>query len=115
MWLPEQPSHDMTVREAHAELPSGCARACGDATFSVLQHNANREVPRSKNLSWRLVRSLLHEPVWFAGILAITVGFLLQAAAPWATGSWLRSNQSWREPLVRGCRSKTPAAAGHAG
>jgi hypothetical protein len=55
--------------------------ACANATFSVLQHNANREVPRSENLSWRPVRSLLHEPVWFAGILAITVGFLLQAAA----------------------------------
>jgi hypothetical protein len=68
--------------------------ACANAMFSVLQHNANREVPRSENLSWRLVRSLLHEPVWFAGILAITVGFLLQAAA-WATGSWLRSNRSW--------------------
>jgi hypothetical protein len=54
---------------------------CANATLSVLQHNANRELPRSENLSWRLVRSLLHEPVWFAGILAITVGFLLQAAA----------------------------------
>ena len=55
--------------------------ACANATLSVLQYNANRELPRSENLSWRLVRSLLHEPVWFAGILAITVGFLLQAAA----------------------------------
>jgi hypothetical protein len=65
--------------------------ACANATSSVLQHNANREVPRSENLSWRLVSSLLHEPVWFAGILAITVGSCFRPR-PWATGSWLRSN-----------------------
>jgi drug/metabolite transporter (DMT)-like permease len=38
-------------------------------------------VPRRQNLSLRLIRSLLHEPVWFGGILAITAGFLLQATA----------------------------------
>jgi drug/metabolite transporter (DMT)-like permease len=38
-------------------------------------------VPRRQNLSWRLIRSLLHEPVWFGGIAAICVGFLLQATA----------------------------------
>ena len=55
--------------------------ACANATSSVLQRKANREVPREKNLSWRLIWSLLHRPVWFAGILAICFGFLLQATA----------------------------------
>jgi drug/metabolite transporter (DMT)-like permease len=55
--------------------------ACANATSSVLQRKANRKVPRRQNLSWRLIRSLLHEPVWFGGIAAITVGFLLQATA----------------------------------
>jgi hypothetical protein len=55
--------------------------ACANATSSVLQRKANRDVPRKENLSWRLIRSLLHQPVWFAGILAICIGFLLQATA----------------------------------
>ena len=55
--------------------------ACANATSSVLQRKANLEVPKRENLSWRLIRSLLHEPVWFGGILAVTVGFLLQATA----------------------------------
>jgi len=55
--------------------------ACGNATSSVLQRKANRNVPRSQNLSWRLIWSLLHQPVWFGGILAICIGFLLQATA----------------------------------
>ena len=46
--------------------------ACANATSSVLQRKANREVPREKNLSWRLIWSLLHRPVWFGGILAST-------------------------------------------
>jgi hypothetical protein len=55
--------------------------ACANATSSVLQRKANRDIPRRQNLSWRLIRSLLHQPVWFAGVLAVTAGFLLQAAA----------------------------------
>ena len=55
--------------------------AFGNATSSVLQRKANREVPRNQNLSWRLIWSLLHQPVWFGGILAICVGFVLQATA----------------------------------
>ncbi len=55
--------------------------ACANATSSVLQRKANREIPRRDNLSWRLIRGLLHQPVWFAGILAICAGFLLQATA----------------------------------
>jgi drug/metabolite transporter (DMT)-like permease len=55
--------------------------ACANATSSVLQRKANRDVPAKQNLSWRLIWSLLHRPVWFGGILAICVGFLLQATA----------------------------------
>ena len=55
--------------------------ACANATSSVLQRKANREVPQRQNLSLKLIWSLVHEPVWFGGVLAITAGFLLQAAA----------------------------------
>jgi len=55
--------------------------ACANATSSVLQRKAGRRVPQGENLSLRLIGSLLHQPVWFGGILAVTVGFLLQAAA----------------------------------
>ena len=55
--------------------------ACANATSSVLQRKANKQVPTNENLSWKLIQSLLHEPVWFGGILAVTVGFLLQASA----------------------------------
>jgi len=55
--------------------------ACANATSSVLQRKANRRAPRRENMSLRLIWSLAHEPVWFGGILAVTAGFLLQAAA----------------------------------
>ena len=55
--------------------------ACANAASSVLQRQANRKVPRNENLSLRLIWSLLHEPVWFGGVLAVIVGFLLQATA----------------------------------
>jgi drug/metabolite transporter (DMT)-like permease len=55
--------------------------ACANATSSVLQRKAGRKVPQGENLSPRLIWSLLHEPAWFGGIAAVTVGFLLQAAA----------------------------------
>jgi drug/metabolite transporter (DMT)-like permease len=55
--------------------------ACANATSSVLQRKANREIPQTENLSWKLIRDLLHRPVWFGGVLAVIVGFLLQATA----------------------------------
>ncbi|MEV8565404.1 DMT family transporter [Streptomyces sp. NPDC051322] len=55
--------------------------AVANAAASVLQRKAARDQPESENLSWRLLLSLLHRPVWFAGILSIIVGFLLQAVA----------------------------------
>lgn len=55
--------------------------ACANATSSVLQRKANREAPRGQSLSLKLIWSLMHEPVWFGGVAAVTAGFLLQAAA----------------------------------
>lgn len=55
--------------------------ACANATSWVLQRKADQRVPQGQNLSVRLIGSLLHQPVWLGGILAITVGFLLQAIA----------------------------------
>jgi drug/metabolite transporter (DMT)-like permease len=55
--------------------------ACANATSSVLQRKANKRVPQNENMSARQIWDLLHQPVWFFGILAITVGFLLQATA----------------------------------
>ena len=71
----------MTVRENVLSYLLAVLAAGANATSSVLQRKANREVPRRENLSWKLVWSLVHEPVWFGGILAIIVGFLLQATA----------------------------------
>ena len=55
--------------------------ACSNAVSSVLQRKANKRVPQSENMSLRQIGTLLHQPVWFGGILAITAGFLLQATA----------------------------------
>jgi drug/metabolite transporter (DMT)-like permease len=55
--------------------------ACANATSSVLQRKANKRVPQDENMSARQIWVLLHQPVWFFGILAITAGFLLQATA----------------------------------
>jgi drug/metabolite transporter (DMT)-like permease len=55
--------------------------ACANALSSVLQRKANKRVPQRENMSLRQIAVLLHQPVWFGGILAITAGFLLQATA----------------------------------
>jgi len=46
--------------------------ACANATSSVLQRKANLQVPGKQDLSPRLIRSLLHEPAWFGGVLAVS-------------------------------------------
>lgn len=55
--------------------------ACANAVSSVLQRKAGRQVPKERNLSARLIWSLVHQPAWFGGVLAVIAGFLLQAAA----------------------------------
>ena len=101
--------------------------ACANAVSSALQRKANKRVPQRENMSLRQIWLLLHQPVWFGGILAIAAGFLLQASAlgtgrlsvvepvlvlelPFAllVGSWL-----FRQRL--GLREWLPAAAMTAG
>ncbi|MGH7750532.1 MAG: DMT family transporter, partial [Candidatus Dormibacteria bacterium] len=55
--------------------------AGANSTSSVLQRKANQSEPDSLSLSPRLILDLFHRPVWFTGLLAVIVGFLLQAAA----------------------------------
>lgn len=55
--------------------------ACANAISSVLQRKANKRVPQRANMSLRQIWILLHQPLWFGGILAIIAGFLLQASA----------------------------------
>lgn len=55
--------------------------AIANGLASVLQRKAARDQPVSENLSLRLMWHLLHRPAWFAGILSVIVGFLLQAVA----------------------------------
>lgn len=57
--------------------------AMANAAASVLQRKAARNEPDDDSASsaWRMSWSLAHKPVWFGGIAAIIVGFLLQAGA----------------------------------
>ena len=55
--------------------------AVANAGSSVLQRKANKRVPQHENMSMRQIWILLHQPLWFGGIAAITAGFLLQASA----------------------------------
>ena len=55
--------------------------ACANAAASVLQRRANRRLPQQENLRLRLIRDVLHRPVWFGGFACMVAGFLLQAAA----------------------------------
>lgn len=51
-----------------------------NAASSVLQRKANRE-GSDQSLHLGLIKELLHKPAWFAGIGAVTIGFLLQVVA----------------------------------
>ncbi|MGH3496247.1 MAG: DMT family transporter [Nocardioidaceae bacterium] len=55
--------------------------SCANAAASVLQRKSNRDQPRRDNLRLRLIVDLLHDPIWFLGLLGVIVAFLLQAAA----------------------------------
>lgn len=52
-----------------------------NALASIFQRNAARSAPDEDSLRLELVAYLLHRPAWFAGIVAMTASFLLQAAA----------------------------------
>jgi drug/metabolite transporter (DMT)-like permease len=55
--------------------------ACSDAASNVIQRITNREESGARTLSLRLVADLLHRPLWFAGVAAVTLSFVLQASA----------------------------------
>lgn len=51
-----------------------------NALASVLQRKANRG-GEDRSLHLALIRSLLHKPVWFVGLLCVISGFVFQVAA----------------------------------
>ncbi|MGH9086663.1 MAG: DMT family transporter [Acidimicrobiales bacterium] len=55
--------------------------ACSNAASNVIQRATNREESDVQTLSLQLVRDLLHRPLWFAGLGAVVLSFLLQASA----------------------------------
>lgn len=55
--------------------------ACSNATSNVVQRITNREEKNVRTLSLRLVIDLLHRPLWFLAIGAVTASFVLQASA----------------------------------
>lgn len=55
--------------------------ACSNATSNVLQRMANREETGVRTLSLKLVKDLLRNPLWFAGVGAVMLSFVLQASA----------------------------------
>ena len=58
----------------------GFLAAGSNAAANVLQRAANRkEHNQQVEFSLQLIRNLLHQPLWFAGIAAMTASFFLQA------------------------------------
>jgi drug/metabolite transporter (DMT)-like permease len=55
--------------------------SASNATSNIIQRIANRDEQNVATLSLRLVKDLLHRPLWFAGIGTVTFSFLLQATA----------------------------------
>ncbi len=51
------------------------------ALASVAQRRAAAPAPGEMSFSWRLVRYLLHRPVWFLGIASMILGFVFQVEA----------------------------------
>ncbi len=54
--------------------------AAANAASSVLQRKAHRDHPVAGSLSWQVL-VVLRTPAWLLGFLAVTLGFVLQAAA----------------------------------
>lgn len=55
--------------------------ACSNATSNVLQRIANRKETGVRTLSLQLVKDLLRNPLWLAGVGAVAFSFVLQASA----------------------------------
>lgn len=59
----------------------GFLAACSNAGANTLQRAANREENnQDQEFSLQLIRNLLHQPLWFAGMACMTASFFLQAA-----------------------------------
>lgn len=55
--------------------------AAANATSSVLQRRAGKQERGNREMTFRLILDLVRKPVWLLGILSVTIGFVLQAAA----------------------------------
>lgn len=55
--------------------------AISNATSNVLQRTVDRDEPSELALSPRLILDLVHHKLWLAGLGAVTLSFILQAAA----------------------------------
>lgn len=55
--------------------------ACSNATSNVIQRKTNRDERHVRTLSFRLIVDLLHRPLWFGGLAAVCLSFVLQASA----------------------------------
>ncbi|HVC14727.1 MAG TPA: DMT family transporter [Acidimicrobiales bacterium] len=55
--------------------------ACSNAASNVIQRLTNREEQHVRTLSLRLIVDLLHRPLWFGGLGAVMLSFILQASA----------------------------------
>jgi drug/metabolite transporter (DMT)-like permease len=69
------------VHLEYLSVPLALIAACSNAASNVIQRITNRAEQGVRTLSLRLVVDLLHRPLWFAGIGAITFSFVLQASA----------------------------------
>jgi drug/metabolite transporter (DMT)-like permease len=59
----------------------GFLAACSNAGANTLQRAANREEEnQDEEFSLQLIRNLLHQPLWFAGMACMAGSFFLQAA-----------------------------------
>jgi drug/metabolite transporter (DMT)-like permease len=55
--------------------------ACSNAASNVIQRFTNRDEQDVHTLSLRLIYDLMHRPLWFGGLAAVTLSFVLQATA----------------------------------
>jgi hypothetical protein len=58
----------------------GCLAAVANGATNVMQRAANREESPRLQFSLKLIRNLLHRPLWLASIATMTGSFILQAA-----------------------------------
>lgn len=55
--------------------------SCSNAASNVIQRLTNRDEQDVHTLSLRLIYDLVHRPLWFGGLAAVTLSFVLQATA----------------------------------